>query len=77
MDGNCRVCGEEFEMGKNVFTQAGVLETRITKFCEKCFDACTSEESSEENTDPHEETEVDPFEGEWGEFGDDDDNFRT
>lgn len=47
MDGKCFVCKEDFEMGKNVFTEAGRRETLISGFCESCFDRICSEPEEE------------------------------
>lgn len=35
----CTLCGEDFTLGVNVFTQEGAKETQISGTCEKCFDA--------------------------------------
>jgi hypothetical protein len=47
----CQRCGEEFSE-KNVFTEAGKAETKISGLCEKCFDfVCNADdqEPEEEN----------------------------
>ncbi len=35
----CVFCQAPFEMGVNVFTEAGVREVKLSGVCEKCFDA--------------------------------------
>jgi len=35
----CIKCKQEFKQGVNVFTPEGRRETRISRLCEKCFDA--------------------------------------
>jgi len=42
MTGSCIHCGEPFS-AKNVFTQAGWRETRISGYCEACFDLLFAE----------------------------------
>lgn len=39
----CVFCGQPFERGVNVFTDAGQRETQISGVCEKCFDAAFAE----------------------------------
>lgn len=39
----CIVCKEEFSK-KNVFTEEGWRETKISQMCEKCFDSITDKE---------------------------------
>ena len=41
--GACISCGEPFSE-KNVFSQAGWAETRISQTCERCFDALFEDE---------------------------------
>ncbi len=42
MSNVCVHCGEPFS-GKNVFTEAGWKETRISGYCEACFDLLFAE----------------------------------
>ena len=48
----CVICGEPFTE-KNVFTEAGWREIRISGFCEVCFDRATLE--VEEDNEPEKE----------------------
>lgn len=41
---HCRKCRQPFEMGVNVFTDAGRRETAISGVCEKCFDEMFGDE---------------------------------
>ena len=41
--GRCVKCREPFVRGKNVFTDAGERETRLSGLCEACFDAMFAE----------------------------------
>lgn len=41
---HCENCGDLFEPGVNVHSDAGWKETQISGFCENCFDEITLEE---------------------------------
>lgn len=49
--GTCIECGQPFS-DKNVFTMMGWRETRITRLCEKCFDAAFAGVEDEEEEEP-------------------------
>ena len=42
-DSRCINCGQSFSE-KNVFTEAGWRETKISHCCEKCFDAIVGDD---------------------------------
>ena len=50
----CLNCGQPFS-NKNVFTEAGWRETKISGFCESCFDKLFAETSDEgaDESDPY------------------------
>ncbi len=41
--GSCLNCGKPFSIGGNVYSEAGLCETRISSLCELCFDEITAE----------------------------------
>ena len=42
-NGLCTSCGNPYEWGVNVFTEAGARDTRIINMCERCFDGLFDE----------------------------------
>jgi hypothetical protein len=47
-NGLCTKCGDQYQWGINVFTEAGARDTRIINMCERCFDGLFGDEEDEE-----------------------------
>lgn len=52
---HCIHCKEKFKLKHNVFTEAGVRETRISGFCERCWDDLFADPDEQELLDEHRE----------------------